>query len=328
MLGLRRDALSSWARRYKDVISIGLLRKNNWQELLLNSPCDNEPPLQTNNSMTTIRTWFIVSGCLLTALAGWHWLGLDFTQTAATSSSRTASATVSVAETAAQPQASRERPEISRPPCPPKMERRQANEGVTMTSALTNSNSPANSQDLDQNREWARNFPSGAVAWLNNAPDGEQRLAVAEIVCPQLAQTNAAAAVTLAENCLGDGTNDSAQYLLGTMAQLWVGQDMQAASAWALAKPAGGQRDRLLQHIALAESKTDPNQAAQLVAQQISPGQFQNEAAVSVVYQWAQQDAKAALTWAESFPAGDLRDRAIKEVKNVSAISAGNLPMN
>jgi thioredoxin-like negative regulator of GroEL len=135
-------------------------------------------------------------------------------------------------------------------------------------------------------------------------------------------------AVKLAENCLGEGTNDTAQFLLDNMAQQWASQDMQAASAWALAKPAGGQRDRLLQHIALAESKTDPNQAAQLVAQQISPGQFQNEAAVSVVYQWAQQDAKAALTWAESFPAGDLRDRAIKEVKNVSAISAGNLPMN
>jgi hypothetical protein len=137
-----------------------------------------------------------------------------------------------------------------------------------------------------------------------------------------------AAAVTLAENCLGEGTNDTAQFLLDNMTQQWAAQDIQAASAWALAKPAGEQRDRLLQRIAFAESKTDPAEAAQLIAQQMSPGSFQNEAAVTVVYQWAQQDAKAALAWAESFPAGDLRERAITEVKNVIATLAGNSTTN
>lgn len=192
----------------------------------------------------------------------------------------------------------------------------------------TNLESPVNSQDLDENRDWARNHPSDALDWLENAANGTQRLAVAEIVCPQLAQTNAEAAVKLAENCLGADTNNAAQYLLGTVAQIWAEQDIKSATAWALTKPAGEERDRLLQHIAFAESKTDPVEAAQLVSQQMSSGSFQSEAAVSVVYQWALQDPKSALAWAESFPAGDLRDRAINEVKNVIATSAGNSTTN
>ena len=173
---------------------------------------------------------------------------------------------------------------------------------------------------MDQNREWARSFPAEALAWLTNAPDGPQRDTVAEIVFPQLAQTNAAAAVVLAENCLGGESNNVTQNLLDNLAQLWAEQDEQAASAWALAKPAGDQRDQLLQRIALIAAKTNPVEAGQLVSEQMSPGQIQNEAAISVLYQWTQQDAAAAMAWAESFPPGDFRDRAISEVKNVSAV--------
>ena len=142
--------------------------------------------------------------------------------------------------------------EVSVEPSQPKREIRQPSAGLTSV----NLESPDNSQDLDQNREWARNFPDEALAWLRNARDGKQRLTIAEIVCPELAQTNPAAAAVLAENCLGGGTNSVAQYLLDNMAQQWAAQDMQAASAWALAKPAGEQRDRLVQRIAFAESKT------------------------------------------------------------------------
>jgi hypothetical protein len=166
------------------------------------------------------------------------------------------------------------------------------------------------------------------LAWLTNAPDGQQRLTIAEIAYSQVAQTNVVAAVKLAENYLGSSTNNAAQYLLDNMAHQWAEQDLQAASAWALAKPAGEQRDRLLQRIAIAESAANPAEAGRLISEQMSPGQFQNEAAISVIYQWAQKDAAAALAWAESFPAGDLRDRAIKEVKNVSAYAAASAAGN
>ena len=263
----------------------------------------------------------MLSACLLVVLAGWL-LESRHSNPQVAPTSQTVS--IPVAE-AAHPMPSREASnEVRFQPPQPKPEVRQ----VAGDLALTNANSPSNSQDLDQNREWARNFPADALAWVKNAPDGNQRVAIAEIVCPQLAQTNPAAAVTLAENCLGSGTNNVAQYLLDNMAQQWAAQDMQAANAWATSKQPGEQRDRLLQRIAVAESKADPFQAAQLIVNQISPGPTQNEAAMSVIYQWAQKDAAAAQTWAESFPAGDFRDRAIKEVKNVSAVAAGNSPVN
>jgi hypothetical protein len=161
---------------------------------------------------------------------------------------------------------------------------------------------------------------------LQNAPDGMQRVAIAEIVCPELAQTNLVAALALAENCLGDGSNNVAQNLLDNLAQQWASQDIQAACAWAMAKPPGEQRDQLLQRIAFVAAKNNPAEAVQLVSQQMSPGQIQSEAAISVLYQWTRQDAAAAMAWAEAFPPGDLRERAINEVKNVSAYSSGTQP--
>ncbi len=193
---------------------------------------------------------------------------------------------------------------------------------ITLEAALADPESPRNSQDFDANRDWARKFPAEAAAWLLSAPDSPQHDIVAEIACPQIAQTNAAAAVTLAEQCAGAGTNVMGN-LLDNLAQTWAGQDEQAAYAWAVAKPPGDQRDRLLHRIALIQSKTAPKDAAQMVAEEIAPGEIQNEAAISVLYQWAQQDAGAALAWAESFPAGDFRDRAIKEVQNMKAFSPG-----
>ena len=74
------------------------------------------------------------------------------------------------------------------------------------------------------------------------------------------------------------------------------------------------------------QAKTSPADAVRLISEQMSPGQFPNAAAISVLYQWAQLDAATALAWAESFPAGDLRERAIQEVKNGSAVSAGTQP--
>ncbi len=190
--------------------------------------------------------------------------------------------------------------------------------------ALTCSNSPVNSQDLDQNRDWARDFPDEALTWLQNAPDGPQRETIAEMVCLQLAQTNPVEAVALAERCLS-ATNNMLQNVLDNVAQQWAEQDTQAARAWAMAQPPGEQRDRLFGRIVFVQAQTNPEEAAWFVAEQMLPGADQNEAAISVIHQWAQQDAAAAMAWAESLPE-DLHERAINEVNNVSAHSLENPP--
>jgi hypothetical protein len=93
-----------------------------------------------------------------------------------------------------------------------------------------------------------------------------------------------------------------------------------------LTQPAGEQRDRLLARIAFVESQTNPDAAVRLVVDQMSAGTAQAEAAISVMHQWALRDPAAAMAWAESFPPGDLHDRAVNEVNNVSAQSLENPP--
>ena len=212
--------------------------------------------------MRTSRIWFTLSAALL--LAGGLMAYRCFHPQVVTPPSQAASVSIPAAEAVVESTPPRESPrEVRAEPPRPTPEIRQA--GAEL--ALTSSNSPSNSQDLDRNQDWARNFPAEALAWLQNAPDGTQRVAIAEIVCPQLAQTNPAAAVALAENCLGGGTNGVAQNLLDNLAQVWAGQDGQAASAWAMAKPPGEQRDHLFGRIAFVQSQTNPEEAARLVVE-------------------------------------------------------------
>jgi hypothetical protein len=271
--------------------------------------------------MKTNRPWFILSVCLAGALACWTIIHLRVQPMGNASAAKIAPISAAIADAPASPPLTESPVETLRPFAELDGLRFDVLPADEET-ALANPDSPRNSPDFDHNRNWAREFPAEASAWLFRAPDSPQRDIVAEIVCPQLAQTNPAVAVALAEHCYGNGTNVMGN-LLDNRAQLWAERDEQSAFTWASAKPPGEGRDRLLQRIALVQATTDPEQAAQMIAEQISPGSIQNEAAISVLYQWAHQNAAAALAWAQSFPAGDFRDRAIREVQNVKVVSSG-----
>jgi hypothetical protein len=81
----------------------------------------------------------------------------------------------------------------------------------------------------------------------------------------------------------GDGLFDN-------LTAQWATEDLSAACDWVIQQPAGELRDRLVLHVALVWSKSDPADAARLVLNQIPAGDNQNEAVISVVYQWALQD--------------------------------------
>jgi hypothetical protein len=181
-------------------------------------------------------------------------------------------------------------------------------------AADVDSDSPDTLEDSDQIRAWARKNPRRALEWLVSAPEGAKRDTVSEMVCLEIAETNAAAAVVLADTYGARCTN-----VMENLMMQWADRDVEAAYTWAAAKPPGEQRDGLLSRIAFVESKTDPKDAATLVAEQIPAGRIQDEAAISVLYQWALKDPEAAMNWAQSFSAGILHDRAVTEVQNVMA---------
>jgi hypothetical protein len=268
--------------------------------------------------MKKSRIYFLSSACIAGVVAAWT-LGR---RPAETPRVETTSHLAPAVKTASPSIPNREAANAVHAPLP---QAKPEAPGSIANTALAHETSPLNSPDLDKNRDWARNFPVAAAAWLKTAPEGEQRLVIAEIACPDLARTDAAAATKLAESCMRADADEATRYLLESMAHRWAEQDMPAAAAWAFAKPAGAQRDRLLQRIALVQAKTRPAAAAQLVFEKMSPGEYQNEAAIGVLHQWTRQDALAALAWVEAFPAGNLRDRALQEVENAT-VASGETP--
>jgi hypothetical protein len=181
-------------------------------------------------------------------------------------------------------------------------------------TAITN---PDNIEDADEIREWARQNPDAALAWALNAPAGTKLDTVAEIVCAQQAQSDPARAFALAERFSSAGS-----VLQENMMQQWAAKDEPASYAYANTKPAGEPRDHLFSRIAFILSRENPGDAAKIVTEQIPAGAIQDEAAISVLHQWALRDTAAAGAWAKMFPEGALRDRAIKEVENITAMTA------
>jgi hypothetical protein len=186
-------------------------------------------------------------------------------------------------------------------------------ESLISHSALATTIAPPEPpEDPDAAREWARKNPHDALVWMRNAPAGEKRDTVVEMACAQLAESDPARAVSLAEGYSGGCSN-----LLENLVHQWAEQNQPAATAYVISKPPGEERDRLLGRVAFTRSIENPFEAAQLVAESISPGEVQDEAAISVLHQWALRDPNAAFAWAASFPEGTVRDRALNEIANI-----------
>jgi hypothetical protein len=153
--------------------------------------------------------------------------------------------------------------------------------------------------------------------WIAQLSNPNERDTVLSCACFQIADLNPSLAIqTLIEQGVG---SERREVMLGNLAQQWAAQDVSAAAAWARSCQPGRVRDALFLHIAIAQSKVDPEDAAVIVSQQIAPGSSQEEAALAVMEAWAKQDGEGALAWANRFPPGALRDRALREVPQISA---------
>lgn len=132
--------------------------------------------------------------------------------------------------------------------------------------------------------------------------------------CLALAERDPRAAVIFA---IDNGLCDTDAGLLENLAAQWAARDFPAAHAWVMQQDPGDWRDGLLAHVAYAGSQSDPASAARLVVAEMAPGPQQNEAAISVLHQWALLDLGSAAAWASAFPAGSFRQRAIAEIEGV-----------
>lgn len=158
--------------------------------------------------------------------------------------------------------------------------------------------------------------PERAERWALALPDATERSSAMADICLQIARTDAAKAIRKAElHQLDTGTSLTMESLV----QQWAGQDLPAATAWILARPASGEREQMCSRLAIAQSATEPIEAAALVLKEIPEGHNQTEAIIAVLYQWASRDPEAAAAWVAAFPSGSIKERAENELRQLGS---------
>ena len=162
---------------------------------------------------------------------------------------------------------------------------------------------------------WAARDSQGVLQWASALEDQIERVSTLRSVCLEMAQADPQAAIRTFEN-LGIPADQST---LANLAQLWASKDVSAATAWALTKPDGEPRDRLVARIAYVMAEQNPSDAANLAVKSIAPGEVQTEAAISIVHRWALQDWSSARAWVDLFPQGPLQERAQHELAGIKA---------
>lgn len=162
-------------------------------------------------------------------------------------------------------------------------------------------------------REWAAIAPHDALAWTESIRSEEDQLAAREFVHYRVAEDDPKFALESARD-LGA---DLSMPVVQDLAQQWAARNPPAARDWALSLPAGTDRDRILSRVAIELSQQDPAAAGAIVAGEISPGSVQEEAAMSVLHQWAVRDFRGASQWVVAFPPGPMRERAEEELRGI-----------
>lgn len=167
---------------------------------------------------------------------------------------------------------------------------------------------------LRELRAWAAKDADAALAAAMKLPAGDNRNEALAAVCFGLAEIDPAAAVKTAKSLHLD---DQPGAVLENLIQQWATSDTSSALDWANSQPAGTQRDGLTMRIAYVMSQSDPSAAANLVLSQIMPGSTQDEAIMTVLNQWANQNLTAAANWSKALSTGPLQERALNELVGI-----------
>ncbi len=150
----------------------------------------------------------------------------------------------------------------------------------------------------------------GTLEWVVSLAVDADRKQAGQYAVEGLSHIDMAGAVDLAL-VLGIGLQDGS---LEHRVQIWTEEKPDEAVAWALGKPSGPDRDRLLARIAQVRAQKNPQEAATLVMDQLPPGQGRDDAIIGVVRHWAALDPAGASKWVAGFPPGALFDRAVAEL--------------
>jgi hypothetical protein len=155
---------------------------------------------------------------------------------------------------------------------------------------------------------WPRSNAAKAVARPAALTDNEDREVALRTFCAELARTSPRAAVEIVEK---EFSGPQLELMLREVGKQWAASDFEGALAWAQGCPVPERREALLLDIALVQAERDPQRAAEIVADLISPGPTQEIGALAVLNQWSTTNLAEAAAWANAFPEGWARDAAV-----------------
>lgn len=157
---------------------------------------------------------------------------------------------------------------------------------------------------------WADIDVDDAEKWATQLGNPSERNMVLGYVSFEEANTDPARAARILEN--GALSPDRRELIVANLAQQWANQDLQPLYDELDRLPPSEDRDGLFRYVALAQARTAPAQAAEMIAEKMSAGPTQFDTTMYVLREWARRDMSSAVAWANQFPSGKLHDRAMQ----------------
>jgi len=114
----------------------------------------------------------------------------------------------------------------------------------------------------------------------------------------------------------------AASYIRELLFRRWAEAEPAAAVDYAERLPMGGGREALMAALAFVVAKTNPQEAAALATEELADGTSRTETFAAIAHQWALRDAPEAIKWADSLPAGVLRERVRREIAGFTPTGA------
>lgn len=153
--------------------------------------------------------------------------------------------------------------------------------------------------------------PAAAEAWLGGLTGEDARNVGWSTLAYRSMDGNPAEGLRLGMKMPAGDNRDS---VIGRSGAEWVTVDPAAAleAGRALADPA--MKEAFLSGAAVAWAEKDPLSAALLAVDELPEGRSQQNAVVSIVQRWAQQDPAKAAEWVEAFPDGELKKAAVENL--------------
>jgi hypothetical protein len=152
---------------------------------------------------------------------------------------------------------------------------------------------------------------AATLQWLAGLGAGHERALAVEMIVDELARTDPAGAIEVAEyfqEGAGDGRPEH-------LVQLWTEANSAEAVAWIARHRPGPERDRLAARIAFVRAQTDPAEAVALVTAYVDGAPAKQDALVAVLHQWALRDPVAATAQANELTDLRVRMRALVEIE-------------